>query len=58
MTEKTIEGCDFGGGLDRSVWSVLDPNDLSQHKEVTREEFERLYLVQWAGGVKKLNEFS
>ena len=57
MTEKTIEGCDLAGGKDRAVWSVLNPNDLSQHKEITCEEFERLYLCQWLGGSQKVERY-
>lgn len=57
MTEKTFEGCDFGGKSDRSVWSVFDPNDLSRHIDISREEFERLYLVQWVGGSQKVERF-
>lgn len=57
MTGKTFEGCDLGNESDRSVWSVLDPKDLSQHKDISREEFERLYLVQWVGGSKKVERY-
>lgn len=45
---------DLANGKDRAVWSVLNPNGLPQHKEITREEFERLYLCQWVGGSQKV----